>query len=95
MLLFLVGVAAGIFFLIPGIPHIIADSAMHVKHAIAAFALGVLGILASIESPKIARIVKRCFRLIESALFAPGANTHGFRQAKSAPAKPNAEEGRT
>ncbi len=48
MLLFLVGVAAGIFFLIPGIPHIIADSNMHVKHAIAAFALGVLGMLASI-----------------------------------------------
>ena len=53
ILLFLVGVAAGIFFLIPGIPHIIADSHMHVKHAIAAFALGVLGILASvINRPK-------------------------------------------
>ena len=48
ILLFLVCVAAGIFFLIPGIPHIIADSNMHVKHAIAAFALGVLGILASL-----------------------------------------------
>lgn len=47
ILLFLVGVAAGIFFLIPGIPHIIADSTMHIKHAIAAFALGVLGMLAS------------------------------------------------
>jgi hypothetical protein len=48
ILLFLVGVAGGIFFLIPGIPHLIADSNMHVKHAIAAFALGVLGILASL-----------------------------------------------
>jgi hypothetical protein len=48
ILLFLVGVAAGIFFLIPGIPHLIADSNMHVKHAIAAFALGVLGILAAL-----------------------------------------------
>ncbi len=48
ILLFLVGVAGGIFFLIPGIPHLIADSSMHVKHAIAAFAVGVLGILASI-----------------------------------------------
>jgi hypothetical protein len=41
ILLFLVGVAVGIFFLIPGIPHLIADSNMHVKHAIAAFAVGV------------------------------------------------------
>lgn len=48
ILLFLVGVAAGIFFLIPGIPHIITDTHTHIKHAIAAFAVGVLGILASI-----------------------------------------------
>lgn len=48
ILLFVIGVAGGIFFLIPGIPHLIADSHMHVKHAIAFFALGVLGILASV-----------------------------------------------
>ena len=48
ILLFLIGVVAGIFFLIPGIPHIIADSNVHIKHAIAAFALAVLGILASV-----------------------------------------------
>ena len=48
MLLFLVGVAGGIFFLIPGIPHVIADSNVHIKHAIAAFAVGVLGILAAL-----------------------------------------------
>ncbi len=55
ILLFLVGVAAGIFFLIPGIPHLIADSSMHIKHAIAAFAVGVLGILASIVNRPRAR----------------------------------------
>ena len=55
ILLFLVGVATGIFFLIPGIPHIIADSSMHIKHAIAAFAIGVLGILASIVNRPRAR----------------------------------------
>lgn len=53
ILLFLVGIAAGIFFLIPGIPHLIADSHMHLKHAIAAFVLGVLGLLATvINRPK-------------------------------------------
>ena len=55
ILLFLVGVAAGIFFLIPGIPHLIADSSMNIKHAIAAFAVGVLGILASIVNRPRAR----------------------------------------
>ena len=55
ILLFLVGVATGIFFLIPGISHLIADSTMHVKHAIAAFALRVLGILASIVNRPTAR----------------------------------------
>ena len=55
ILLFLVGVAAGIFFLIPGIPHLIVDSSMHIKHAIAAFAVGVLGMLASIVNRPRAR----------------------------------------
>lgn len=48
ILLFLVGIAGGIFFLIPGIPHLIADTHAHLKHAIAAFVLGVLGVLVSI-----------------------------------------------
>ncbi|MBO0784393.1 MAG: hypothetical protein J2P37_36785 [Ktedonobacteraceae bacterium] len=48
IILFLIGVAGGIFFLIPGIPHLIADPHMHIKHAAAAFVVGVLGILASI-----------------------------------------------
>jgi hypothetical protein len=48
ILLFLVGVVAGIFFLIPGIPHVIADTHMHVKHAIAAFAVGVVGMLGAL-----------------------------------------------
>ena len=50
ILLFVIGVAGGIFFLIPGIPHIITDSNMHIKHAIAAFAVGVLGLLAALVS---------------------------------------------
>ena len=48
ILLFVVGIAAGIFFLIPGIPHLIADSHTHVKHALAFFILGVLGVLAAV-----------------------------------------------
>lgn len=55
ILLFLVGIAAGIFFLVPGIPHIITDSHTHVKHAIAAFALGVLGILVAVVNRPQAR----------------------------------------
>lgn len=53
ILLFVIGVAGGIFFLIPGIPHVIADTHMHVKHAIAAFVVGVVGILgALVNRPK-------------------------------------------
>lgn len=48
VLLFLLGIAGGIFFLIPGIPHVITDAHPHVKHALAAFAVGVLGILAAL-----------------------------------------------
>lgn len=46
----ILGVALGVFFLVPGVPHVITDSAMHVKHAIAFFALGVIGILAALVS---------------------------------------------
>jgi hypothetical protein len=45
ILVAIVGVALGVFFLIPNIPHIIADSNVHVKHAIAFFGLAVVGIL--------------------------------------------------
>lgn len=44
----LVGIILGIFFLIPGIPHIVTDSAMHIKHALVGFALAVVGILAAL-----------------------------------------------
>jgi hypothetical protein len=51
----IIGIALGVFFLVPNIPHIIADTHMHIKHATAAFALGVLGIiLALISRPKAA-----------------------------------------
>jgi hypothetical protein len=55
ILLFVVGVAAGIFFLIPGINHVIADSHMHLKHAIAAFALAVVGLLGALVNRPQAR----------------------------------------
>jgi hypothetical protein len=45
ILVAIVGVALGVFFLVPNIPHIIADSNVHVKHAIAFFGLAVVGIL--------------------------------------------------
>ncbi len=45
ILMAVIGVALGVFFLIPNIPHIITDSQMHIKHAIAFFALAVVGIL--------------------------------------------------
>ncbi len=43
-----VGIALGIFFLIPGVPHIITDSASHTKHAIACFVLGILGLVVAL-----------------------------------------------
>jgi hypothetical protein len=55
ILLFVIGIAGGIFFLIPGIPHLITDTHPHIKHAIAAFAVGILGILASIVNRPKAR----------------------------------------
>lgn len=38
-------VALGIFFLVPNIPHLIADSNAHTKHAIACFVVAILGVL--------------------------------------------------
>jgi hypothetical protein len=53
ILVVIIGVALGVFFLIPNINHIIADSQVHIKHAIAFFALAVVGILiALVNRPK-------------------------------------------
>ena len=54
IVLAIVGIALGIFFLIPGINHVIADSNMHVKHAVLFFGLAVIGILgALVARPKV------------------------------------------
>lgn len=50
ILIAIIGIALGVFFLIPGVPHIIADSGQHIKHAIAFFGLAVIGILAAVMS---------------------------------------------
>jgi hypothetical protein len=55
IVLAIVGLALGIFFLIPGINHVIADSTMHIKHAILFFGLAVIGIIgALVARPKAA-----------------------------------------
>jgi hypothetical protein len=55
IVLAIVGIALGIFFLIPGINHVIADSGMHIKHAILFFGLAVIGIIgALVARPKAA-----------------------------------------
>ena len=55
ILVAIVGIALGVFFLVPGVNHIIADSSLHWKHATAFFALGVLGIIAALVTrPKAA-----------------------------------------
>lgn len=55
IVLAIVGIALGIFFLIPGINHVITDSSMHIKHAILFFGLGVIGIIGALVSrPKAA-----------------------------------------
>jgi hypothetical protein len=55
IVLAIVGIALGIFFLIPGINHVIADSTMHIKHAILFFGLAVIGIIgALVARPKAA-----------------------------------------
>jgi len=53
--LVIIGIALGVFFLIRGIPHIIADSGQHIKHAIAFFCLAVLGLLSAlVNRPRVA-----------------------------------------
>ncbi len=55
IILAIVGIALGIFFLVPGVNHIITDSQVHAKHAIGGFVLGVLGIIvALVNRPKAA-----------------------------------------
>jgi fumarate reductase subunit D len=55
IVLAIVGIALGIFFLIPGINHVITDSSMHIKHAILCFGLAVIGIVgALVARPKAA-----------------------------------------
>ena len=55
IVLAIVGIALGVFFLIPGINHVIADSNMHIKHAILSFGLAALGIIgALVARPKAA-----------------------------------------
>ena len=55
IVLAIVGIALGVFFLIPGINHVIADSSMHIKHAILFFGLAVIGIIgALVARPKAA-----------------------------------------
>ncbi|HEU0002952.1 MAG TPA: hypothetical protein VFQ36_18720 [Ktedonobacteraceae bacterium] len=49
----IIGIALGAFFLVPNINHIITDTQPHIKHAIAFFALAVVGILiALVNRPK-------------------------------------------
>ena len=51
----IVGLALGVFFLVPNVNHVIADSSTHWKHAIAFFGLGVVAIIAALVTrPKTA-----------------------------------------
>jgi hypothetical protein len=55
IVLAIVGIALGVFFLIPGINHVITDSSMHIKHALLCFGLAVIGIIgALVARPKAA-----------------------------------------
>ena len=55
IVLAIVGIALGVFFLIPGINHIITDGSMHIKHAILCFGLAAIGIIgALVARPKAA-----------------------------------------
>ncbi len=54
-MLAIVGIALGVFFLIPGINHVITDNNMHIKHALLSFGLAVIGIIgALVTRPKAA-----------------------------------------
>jgi hypothetical protein len=53
ILVAIIGIALGVFFLIPGVNHIITTSGQHIKHAILFFGLAVIGILtALVTRPK-------------------------------------------
>ena len=53
ILVAIIGIALGVFFLVPNINHVITTPQTHVKHAIAFFALAVVGILISlVNRPK-------------------------------------------
>ena len=55
IVLAILGIALGAFFLVPGVHHIIAESSAHLKHAIACFALAALGIIVTlVNRPKAA-----------------------------------------
>lgn len=55
ILVCIVGIALGVFFLIPGVNHIITTSAVHIKHATACFVLAALGlVVALVNRPKLA-----------------------------------------
>ncbi len=55
ILVAIIGIALGVFFLIPNVNHVIANSNVHVKHAILFFGIGVIGILAALVTrPKAA-----------------------------------------
>ncbi|HEY0755881.1 MAG TPA: hypothetical protein VGD98_18120 [Ktedonobacteraceae bacterium] len=57
IILTLLGIALGVFFLVPNIPHVIVDSAVHTKHAIACFVVAALGIIvALVNRPKAAEV---------------------------------------
>lgn len=51
----ILGIALGVFFLVPNVNHVIADTHMHIKHAVAFFGLAVLGVIVALVSrPKAA-----------------------------------------
>jgi hypothetical protein len=55
IVLAIVGIALGIFFLIPGINHVITDNNQHIKHAVLCFGLAAIGIIGALVSrPKAA-----------------------------------------
>ncbi len=55
ILVAIIGIALGVFFLIPNVNHVIASSSVHIKHAILFFGIGVVGLLAALVTrPKAA-----------------------------------------
>jgi hypothetical protein len=49
----ILGIALGIFFLVPNINHVITTPQTHIKHAAACFILGILGLIVTlVNRPK-------------------------------------------